>query len=76
MTEGAVALGEVERFESVGKLCGYLFWSNSFESYNVNGKSPDSSIDWDEMTSVFGDDMNKAIEYIKKCFRRRDKPKN
>lgn len=54
-------LDEVEKFKE------------SFASYDVYGES--SSIDWDEMKSIFGDEMTKAMEYIDKCFRLRDKPK-
>lgn len=51
-------------------------YKESFASYGVYGKTAGSSVDWDEMTSIFGDNMTKAIEYIEMCFRERDKPKS
>lgn len=50
-------------------------YRNAFASYSVYGKSADNSINWDDMTSIFGDDFTKAIDYIDKCFMPADKPK-
>ena len=43
-----------------------------FDLYKVSGKQANSSVNWDEMISIFGDDLSKAYDYIDKCFRQRD----
>lgn len=42
---------------------------DAFKAYKVYGDKADGAINWDEMKSVFGDDMDKAKEYVEKCFR-------
>lgn len=51
-------------------------YRDAFASYSVYGKMADSSINWDDMISTFGEDLSKAIDYIDKCFRPANKPSN
>ena len=41
----------------------------AFKAYKVYGDKADGSIDWNEMRSIFGDNMDLAREYVEKCFR-------
>lgn len=47
------------------QIDGYL---NAFYAYKLLGDKADTSIDWKEMRSIFGDNMDLAIEYVEKCF--------
>ena len=49
-------------------------YKDIFRSYKVYGNSADSSMNWNEINSIFGDDLSKAIDYIEKCFRVGDMP--
>lgn len=42
---------------------------NAFNSYKIFGVKTDTSIDWEKMRGIFGDDMDVAKEYVEKCFR-------
>ena len=44
-------------------------YKNTFAAYKVYGKSADGSIDWNEMISIFGDNLSIAHNYIEKCFK-------
>ncbi len=43
-------------------------YAEALKTYKDNGENADGSIDWNEMRSIFGDDMNLAKQYIEKCF--------
>lgn len=45
------------------------YYRSAFDSYELFGKGASTIVDWDEMRSIFGNDLSKAIDYIDKCFR-------
>lgn len=45
---------------------GYL---EAFKDYGVYGDKANGTIDWNNMRSIFGDDMDLAREYVEKCFK-------
>ena len=48
-------------------------YQKSFAAYLIYGKSADVSIDWNEMISIFGDNLSIAHDYIEKCFKNKDR---
>lgn len=43
-------------------------YKNSLEAYRIFGDHT-GGVNWDEMKNVFGDDLDKADDYLKKCFK-------
>lgn len=44
-------------------------YADAFNEYYISGDKANGSIDWSEMRSIFGDNMDLAKEYVEKCFK-------
>lgn len=44
-------------------------YAEAFKAYETHGDKANGTINWTEMKSIFGDDMDIAKEYVDRCFR-------